>query len=170
MLASQDDAGGNSSGFALLRGDSDVFPPNKTLRRASSGGLGNDQTYNVDNIMGSFLYEYEDLIGEVLGTDGMDETRDGLGLLNSPRAHGPAMSRSDPAWMRLDELMRRQGMGDDEVISDSESVVSVGELGSEARFNDDDFDQDFGEEGEGEGSRQQRERRLSGNENTWAVS
>lgn len=197
LSISQGQPGRSSS---LHRSDSDVFPPNKTLSRRSSGAdissSNSSSTYNVDSIMGSFLYEYEDLISEVLGTD---ESGELVGLMESSDsntgsggARGPAFGKNDPAWMRLNEIMRGRGLTDDmSEISDSESVVSIGELGSDARFGDD----ENGGDGDGDGSddhavdgddfdgigrggdadsssiltarRQQLQRRKSGNENTW---
>lgn len=145
--------------------DSDVFPPR------SSGDL----PYNPDLMVEFWLHEYEDIMNEVFG----ETEEDGIGMTRVGMAE-----RDDPAWNRLDEIMRNgtgRGMEDDE-ISDSESVVSVGELGAEARVgvgidtisDTDDQDQDH-DQGSGSGSgrgRHERElarqqRRQSGNENTW---
>lgn len=130
--------------------DSDVFPP-----RSST-----DLPYNPDLMIEFWLHEYEDIMNEVFG----ETEEDGIGIARVGMAE-----RDDPAWNRLDEIMRNgtgRGMEDDE-ISDSESVVSVGELGAEARVGvgiDSDLTLDEGRH-ERELARQQR--RQSGNENTW---
>lgn len=71
-----------------------------------------------------------------------------------------AAERDDRAWNALGEIMGEDGREDD-AISDSESVVSVGELGEEAHMDDG--------QREAEEARR-RERRRSENESTWAVS
>lgn len=148
-----------------------------------------------------WLHEYEDVLVEVFGVEGGNEVLDEFGLSNemaglsftnkSPSGAGdgediqtPGPGNTDSrAWNRLSEIMRR---GDEEEISDSESVVSVGELGSAARLGGRDVDAVNGEEGipedvegleesvpEGEKSRvgMGKGRRRSGaGENTWEVS
>ena len=115
--------------------------------------------YNPDEMIEFWLHEYEDVLKEVFG-DG--ETSDhslwnGFGgmtkhphdddaEIHSPRPGGyrdlamdgapGAAERDDPAWTHLDEIMQtRNGSADDGgVISDSESIVTVGELGEEAQM------------------------------------
>lgn len=68
-----------------------------------------------------------------------------------------AAERDDRAWNALGEMMGEAG--DDDSISDSESVVTVGELGEEAHL------------GSGvEDEARRKERRRSENETSWAVS
>lgn len=97
-----------------------------------------------------WLHEYEDVLGEVFG-DADDE---------EGGAPGPA-EKDDVAWNRLGEIMRAKGGEDEDGISDSESVVSVGQLEEGARLEE----PGLGEEGVL--ARQQR--RQSGDENTWEV-
>jgi hypothetical protein len=145
-----------------------VFPPRKTDASALP--------YNPDGMIDFWLHEYEDVLMEVFGDgeSGVDEwdtsefgfgvpSPGGIGGTASPGrgahrgAPGPA-ERDDRAWHALGEIMG----ADEDVISDSESVVSVGELGEEARL-------DEGIGAEGVFARQQR-RRSTDNENTWEVS
>ncbi|RSH81541.1 Factor arrest protein 11 [Saitozyma podzolica] len=145
--------------------ESDVFPPRKTDASALP--------YNPDGMIDFWLHEYEDVLMEVFGygESGVDEwdtsefgfgvpSPGGIGGTASPGrgahrgAPGPA-ERDDRAWHALGEIMG----ADEDVISDSESVVSVGELGEEARL-------DEGIGAEGVFARQQR-RRSTDNENTW---
>ncbi|WVW83665.1 hypothetical protein I302_105686 [Kwoniella bestiolae CBS 10118] len=173
-------------------GESDVFPPRKSL--TSSGA---ELPYNPDGMIEFWLHEYEDVLGEVFGGDIMEhanEVWDEFGL-SHPNAPAPteedvvgphAADRDDRAWNRLTEIMRSGTGGDraDEEISDSESVVSVGELGEEARLGGASFDiakdqsqdqEEQQEEDEGEGDKERnlsigggRVRRKSGaGENTW---
>jgi hypothetical protein len=131
-----------------------------------------------------WLHEYEDVLMEVLGRgEGGEEWEADFGVVGRRSPHnlglgvgggvaeeepgspvrfgqrgGPgAPGRDDRAWNALGEIM-----GEEEGISDSESVVSVGELGEEARL-------DEGVGPEGVFARQQR-RRSTDNENTWEVS
>lgn len=84
-----------------------------------------------------WLHEYEDVLLEVFGdgdvalpvTHGHADDMDDLGL-----GRGVA-ERDGPAWRMLGEMMRARGGVDDDAISDSESVVTVGELGEEARLD-----------------------------------
>lgn len=120
--------------------------------------------YNPDGMIEFWMHEYEDVLRDVFGDGTRDEWAD-TGSPASPAAPGPAEGRNDAAWIRLGELMRARGAPEDDTISDSESVVSVGELGDEARL-----------EAEAEGrtmfaAMQERKRRTSqGDENTWEVS
>lgn len=120
--------------------------------------------YNPDGMIEFWMHEYEDVLRDVFGEGTRDEWTD-TGSPASPAAPGPAEGRNDAAWIRLGELMRARGAPEDDTISDSESVVSVGELGEDARL-----------EAETEGrtmfaAMQERKRRTSqGDENTWEVS
>lgn len=120
--------------------------------------------YNPDGMIEFWMHEYEDILRDVFGDGTRDEWAD-TGSPASPAAPGPAEGRNDAAWIRLGELMRARGAPEDDTISDSESVVSVGELGDDARL-----------EAEAEGrtmfaAMQERKRRTSqGDENTWEVS
>lgn len=120
--------------------------------------------YNPDGMIEFWMHEYEDVLRDVFGDGTRDEWAD-TGSPASPAAPGPAEGRNDAAWIRLGELMRARGAPEDDTISDSESVVSVGELGEDARL-----------EAETEGrtmfaAMQERKRRTSqGDENTWEVS
>lgn len=134
-----------------------------------------------------WLHEYEDVLGEVFGDgEGLGDWDDlgippssprrpsyGSGIMSghqegnsptsptvpsgfsSPPPSPKAAERDDRAWNALGEIM---GEGDD--ISDSESVVTVGELGEEARMDS----------AESFGRQLQLQRRRSENESTWAVS
>lgn len=135
----------------------DLFPPNRSVA---------DLPYNPDGMIEFWMHEYEDVLREVFGEGTREEDWDEYGEVRPDvpsGAPGPA-GRDGAAWIRLGELMRR-GAPDDDVISDSESVVSVGELGDDARL-----------EAEEEGrsmfaAMQERKRRTSkGDENTWEVS
>ncbi|KAK6910328.1 hypothetical protein I203_104360 [Kwoniella mangroviensis CBS 8507] len=145
-------------------GESDVFPPRKSLNHT-----GAELPYNPDGMIEFWLHEYEDVLGEVFGGDIMEhsnEVWDEFGLSHPINTNanlrsesnpdenddeiivGPhAADRDDRAWNRLTEIMRSgAGTGDrqDEEISDSESVVSVGELGEDARLGGATFDIDTG--------------------------
>ena len=106
----------------------DVFPPRKT-----DPGM----PYNPDGMIEFWLHEYEDVLLEVFGdgdvalpvTPGHGDEMDDLGLGRG------AAERDGPAWRMLGEMMRARGGVEDDTISDSESVVSVGELGEEARLD-----------------------------------
>jgi hypothetical protein len=105
---------------AASAADRDVFPPNRT----------DVMPYNPDGMIEFWLHEYEDVLSEVFGEtlvlgSGNEEAED-YGEL---AVIGPG----DDAWKRLGAIMR--GGRDEEEISDSESVVSVGELGEEARMD-----------------------------------
>lgn len=173
-----------ASSIATKGGDSDVFPPNRTLLDSPSV----DADYNPDTLMGSWMYDYEEVIESVLGADGAQEAvRDavsGGGILNSPNqsprresfgfsspggvggGFGNAASNTNTqAWVRLNEIIRaRVGGPDDETISDSESVVSIGELGDDARMR---YDSDS--EVEEDPVKERQRRKSTGNENTWEV-
>lgn len=105
---------------SVSAGESDVFPPRRT----------DLMPYNPDGMIEFWLHEYEDVLSEVfgetltLGPGGEEAEEDG-----EPATVGPG----DDAWKRLGEIMR--GGRDEDEISDSESVVSVGELGEEARMD-----------------------------------
>lgn len=126
-----------------------------------------DLPYNPDGMIEFWLHEYEDVLREVFGDGTREDWDDGDDdddeLVRAPGAPGPA-ERDDAAWIRLGELMRARGAPDDDAISESESVVSVGELGDEARL-------DAQAEGrEMFSAMEQRRRRRSQGENTWEVS
>lgn len=109
--------------------DSDVFPPRST----NYSGTRVDLPYNPDGMIEFWLHEYEAVLNEVFGESEHHATGMGIGM----GIHSVGMAeRGDPAWNRLDEIMRGgRGVGvDDDEISDSESVVSVGELGQDARL------------------------------------
>lgn len=145
--------------------DGDVFPPRQSTRSSDL-----DLPYNPD---GLYELEHEDdiLFGE--DHEPLDYTRYGVVTPSSPTA----AERDDPAWNRITEIIRqaRGGIDEDE-ISDSESVVTVGELGEDARMG-----MGMGmEDGDGEGDEREpqgpdeyalarQQRRQSGNENTWEV-
>ncbi|KAI5451374.1 Factor arrest protein 11 [Naganishia albida] len=152
---------------SLHRTDSEIFPPNRTVPRKES----DDGDYNIETIMGAWLYEYEDLIAEVLGIDRAEEhVQQGLDLLSSPGGRRSSsfsgIQTNGTPWNRLNEIMKSRGMPDDEAISDSESVVSIGELGPDARFSTYDLEQDIADEPEDSFAARQR-RKSTGNENTW---
>ncbi|CAK9786148.1 N1221-domain-containing protein [Cutaneotrichosporon oleaginosum] len=137
---------------SLSSSEHDLFPPNRTST---------DMSYNPDGMIEFWMHEYEDVMREVFGEGTSEDDWDEYGKVRpdvSPGAPGPA-ARDDAAWIRLGELMRR---GDDDAISDSESVVSVGELGEDARL-----------EAEEEGRsmfaamQERKTRRPSEDENTW---
>ncbi len=117
--------------------DTDVFPPRATL------------PYNPDGMIEFWLHEYEDVLGEVFG-DADDEDGGAPGLAE----------KDDVAWNRLGEIMRSKGGKDEDVISDSESVVTVEQLDEGARLD---------EPGLGEEGVERLQRRQSGDENTWEV-
>jgi hypothetical protein len=108
-----------------------------------------------------WLHEYEAVLGEVFG----EVEDDHVGITRVGMAN-----RDDPAWNRLDAIMRHgrrpEDMDDD--ISDSESVVSVGELGQDARLG---IGITPSEPSDSDGPRDRdlarQQRRQSGNENTW---
>ena len=97
-----------------------------------------------------WLHEYEEVLGEVFGH--ADDEDGG--------APGPA-EKDDAVWNRMGEIMRAKGGQEDDGMSDSESVVTVGQLGDEARL-------DGGGLGD-EAMLARQQRRQSGNENTWEV-
>jgi hypothetical protein len=146
--------------------DSDVFPPR------SSSSTATDLPYNPDGMIEFWIHEYEAVLGEVFG----EVEDDHVGITRVGMAN-----RDDPAWNRLDAIMRRgRPEVDDDDISDSESVVSVGELGQEARLGIGIIPSESGSESglesdlessEEEGPRDRdlarQQRRQSGNENTW---
>jgi len=146
------------SRLSSVSSDADLFP------------LRDQLSYNPDGMIEFWMHEYEDVMREVFGDgtrpdeDWDDDEADPDLVRAGPGAPGPA-ERDDPAWIRLTELMRARGAPEDDAISDSESVVSVGELGDAARL-----------EAEREGrsmfeAMQERQRRRSnGDENTWEVS
>ncbi|GMK57278.1 hypothetical protein CspeluHIS016_0401120 [Cutaneotrichosporon spelunceum] len=140
---------------SISSSEHDLFPPSRTSAEMS---------YNPDGMIEFWMNEYEDVLREVFGDGTSEEDWDEYGEVRpdaSPGAPGPA-ERDDAAWVRLGQLMRR---GDDDAISDisdSESVVTVGELGEDARL-----------EAEEEGRsmfaamQQRKQRRPSEDENTW---
>ena len=156
--------------------ESDVFPPRKTDA--------SQLPYNPDGMIEFWLHEYEDVLLEVFGDgeDGHDPwdvplhdhrplSVDGQGP-SSPSLAGPRISRApgaaerdDATWLTLGEIMRSKGGAEDDGISDSESVVTVGELGDDARMDD---GKDDGE-GEEEGIFSRQQRMPQQGENTWEV-
>ncbi|WVF71683.1 hypothetical protein IAT40_006491 [Kwoniella sp. CBS 6097] len=157
-------------------GESDVFPPRKSTVAGAS------LPYNPDGMIEFWLHEYEDVLGEVFGEaeEGANEVWEDFGLsgVGAGVAHlyghdghhdggvqdGPsgigAADRDDRAWNRLSEIMRGGGDAADD-ISDSESVVSVGELGEEARLDSSGFEENNGQlneedEGDEAGNRTRR--------------
>jgi hypothetical protein len=147
------------SRISSISSESDLFP----LSRAEQ------LPYNPDGMIEFWMHEYEDVLREVFG-DGTrpeqdeDEDWDGDEDVRPITAPGPA-ERDDAAWTRLGELMRARGGPDDDTISDisdSESVVTVGELGEDSRL-------DAEEEGRSMFAAM-RQRRKSQGENTWEVS
>ena len=146
--------------------DRDVFPPRST---STDGG------YNPDEMIEFWIHEYEDVLLEVFGEGEADQVHEmwhgyeaghSDGVVNGRVAGSvpSAAARDDPAWVRLDEIMRTRNGAEDDAVSDSESVVTVGELGEEATA--------MGaiELSEvGEFARQQMEEPSSG-KNTWEVS
>ncbi|RXK36819.1 hypothetical protein M231_05903 [Tremella mesenterica] len=92
----------------------DVFPPRKI-------GYDLGLLYDPDGMIDFWLHEYEDVLGEVFGGEWEEDWAADRGL-------GGGM-----VWDKLGEIMRAKGGREDE-ISDSESVVSVGELGEGARM------------------------------------
>ena len=155
------------------RSDSDVFPPNKTLLDKLSHG---EHDYNPDTIMGAWMYDYEAVIESVLGADSAQEAvRDAFATYPSvPRSPGQqqdfgfgnaASHENRGAWSRLEDIIGARSGQHDDAISDSESVVSIGELGPDARLPFD--DQDDVEE---DPIKARQRRKSTGNENTWEVS
>jgi hypothetical protein len=164
--------------------DSDVFPPRRSTRTSDL-----ELPYNPDGLY-EFEHEDEILFGE--DHDLLDYGRLGVAP-SSPNA----AERDDPAWNRINDIIRQaRGGRDEDEISDSESVVSVGELGEGARLgmgvevdadglggvedadrgrrghgDDDDDDEDEREpQSPKEHALARQQRRQSGNENTWEVS
>jgi hypothetical protein len=102
--------------------DSDVFPPRRSTRTSDL-----ELPYNPDGLY-EFEHEDEILFGE--DHDLLDYGRLGVAP-SSPNA----AERDDPAWNRINDIIRQaRGGRDEDEISDSESVVSVGELGEDARL------------------------------------
>lgn len=127
--------------------------------------------YNPDGMIEFWMHEYEDVLREVFGEgtrtddDWEDEESEVdygvVRALAASGAPGPA-ERDDPAWLRLTEIMRARGNHEDDAISDSESVVTVGELGEDARL-------DAEKQGRSmfEAMQERQRRRSNGDENTW---
>jgi hypothetical protein len=158
------------------RSDSDVFPPNKTLLERPPQN--NEQDYNPDTIMGAWMYDYEAVIESVLGADSAQEAVRDAFATYPPVPHSPgrqqdfgfgfgnaASNENKGAWSRLEEIIGARSGQHDDAISDSESVVSIGELGPDARLAFD--DQDDVEE---DPVKARQRRKSTGNENTWEVS
>lgn len=133
--------------------DHDVFPPRRT---------GADQMpYNPDGMIEFWLHEYEDVLSEVFGDPDVHvpyteahSDEDEPEHEGRDRVAAGQMALDDiAAWRRLGEIMR--GGREEEEISDSESVASIGELGDEARMD-------------GAGATDAREGHQG--ENTWEVS
>jgi len=153
--------------------ESDVFPPNKTLLDRHHQ---QDQDYNPDTLMGAWMYDYEAVIESVLGADSAQEAvRDAFATYPPvPRSPGyqddfgfgnAASKQNTTAWLRLEEIIGARTGQHDDAISDSESVVSIGELGPDARLSFDDQD-DIDEDP----VKARQRRKSTGNENTWEVS
>lgn len=161
-VSTMEEGGSVSSPSALKRSTSGLFPPNRTSFSMTSV---NDPSTDLDDIMSAWLYDYDDLLGDIL-----EPTADGQGV----QAHelplwlsglGPAGNRGDPAWARLDAIMRARGAVSDESISDSESIVNIGELHHDEAFDDSDLDEARHLDLDLLGGPT-----VSENENTWAVS
>jgi hypothetical protein len=149
------------SRLSSVSSDADLFP------------LRDSMPYNPDGMIEYWMHEYEDVMRQVFGDgtrpdEDWDEEEgddDDMDLVRAnPGAPGPA-ERDDPAWIRLTELMRTRGAPEEDTISDSESVVSVGQLGDDARL-------DAEREGRTmfEAMQERQRRRSNGDENTWEVS
>nr|ODN97858.1 hypothetical protein L204_03283 [Cryptococcus depauperatus CBS 7855] len=144
------------SGLNSSTSGEDVFPPRKSHSMAISGmfdavGIGGAEgSYHPDEMIKYWLQEYEDVLRDVFGKESGYEVLDEFGLSGN-FAGLMIMGPSDPhvaasgvedqdssisdledrAWDTLSSIMNK---GDEEEISDSESVVTVGELGDEARL------------------------------------
>ncbi|ODO08260.1 hypothetical protein I350_03850 [Cryptococcus amylolentus CBS 6273] len=170
-----DSTSGQSTGS-----EHDVFPPRKSDSPAGAGAGG---SYNPDEMIEFWLHEYEDVLGEVFGVEGGNEVLHEFGLASGMASLGIGKGDDDDdaqtpgvedrAWSRLNEIMRG---GNEEDISDSESVVSVGELGDEARMGGTGFGgnregEEEGEEVADDGKSRvgmgQGRRRSGAGENTW---
>lgn len=137
-------------------GEQDVFPP----RRSASSDA--SMPYNPDDMMEFFLHEYEAVVNELFGeADTDDDDWDDLDLVVARGGPGP-VEKDGPAWNRLGEIMRAKGVPEDDAISDSESIISVGELGEDARLPGAGIPS-----GEEDPNLARLQRRTSGNENTW---
>lgn len=90
--------------------EADVFPPMRAQAQDSTNFL----PYIAEDI--AFEEEYEEYLSD-------------LGITEVPTNEGSGMSLS--AWHRLPEYASHVADG----ISDSESVVSIGELGEDARLD-----------------------------------
>ncbi|KAK4686751.1 hypothetical protein P7C73_g3374, partial [Tremellales sp. Uapishka_1] len=120
--------------------DADVFPP----RRSAADAM---LPYNPDGMVDYWVHEYDDIMSEVFGED--DERKVTGIRVGAGGALGREEHDSAIAWEKLGEIMGN----DESEISDSESVVSIGELGEEAR--------NLGPFGMGQ------RRKSTDNENTW---
>jgi hypothetical protein len=158
----QDDFSATTGMPALHRTGSDVFPPIKTtLGPLSQPSV--DQNMDLDALVTGWIYEYEDLIGDLIGYEDR-QPWDPKNLPGMTGGRGPVTDRQDPAWTRLDAIMRSRGITSDDSLSDSESIVSIGDLRDEARFADSegDMDRDLALD-------LPQHRQVTENENTWAV-
>jgi hypothetical protein len=144
-------------GSSAIQSDSDVFPPRRT-------------DINTSSDVEFWLHEYEDVLGEVFGegkeyVDGVQpDLGGGVGGVGG-------MKRDDVVWKKLGQIMRgRKGseLSEEEEISDSESVVSIGELGEGARLDDTGLREDVGS-GEVEGVFARQQESVEGDKNTWEV-
>jgi hypothetical protein len=150
-----------SSHSRISQTDADIFPPNRTAP------AGSHFPYSPDSIIDYWMHEYDDVLGEVFGDaasaeeDSWEHFGEDGHLVRQP---GPAQ-RGGPTWNKLNEILRANGAPEDDAISDSESIVSIGELGSDARFIEETPEEERARE-----AISLRERRRSGNENTWEVS
>ncbi len=148
---------------ALHRTGSDVFPPSKTtISPLLSPSV--DHNTDLDALISGWIYEYEDLIGDLIGHEDR-QPWDPKNLPGMTGGKGPVTDRQDPAWTRLDAIMRSRGIASDDAISDSESIVSIGDLRDEANYADPEayMDRDLALD-------LPHHRQVTENENTWAVS
>ncbi len=98
--------------------DSDVLPPIRRSAESTAGTL----RYIPDDVVEGYLDNYEDVLGEVFGNNtGDEEGRNGW----SSGKWGLTQQGSETAWARLGEIL-----GENESISDSESIVTIGDLGT----------------------------------------
>lgn len=105
--------------------ESETLPP---LRRTSETTAGT-RRYIPDDLLDGYLDDYEDLIGELFG----DSDMEGVDSNDDPHddnLYGLSAEGSRAAWGALNQML-----GEDECISDSESVGSVGLMNSSSNGN-----------------------------------
>ena len=112
--------------------ESDTLPPLRRTTESTAGTL----RYIPDDLLDGYLDDYEDVLGEVFGESGEGSSQE-----------SPAV-----AWARLSEIL-----GQDESISDSESIATIGDLGlgrgsDGSRTDGTDGQGRMTDEGEGEGA------------------